>query len=93
MAFAAQERVFSEKLDSKGEACLIWQLPRIGAAPPSALRLRLESKVYESGGRSVPYTTTVPIDYYPPAFVGGIMDLEKPDLGRGARGPISDRPS
>ena len=40
---------------------------------PSALRLRIDTKVYESGGRFVPATAFLPIEVYP-SYVGIMPD-------------------
>ncbi|MFY9526480.1 MAG: MG2 domain-containing protein [Limnochordia bacterium] len=80
VGFITQERSFRLKLDDAGQARLVWDLPQIGTVP-SALRLRVESKVFESGGRAVPYTMLVPVEHYS-SYVG-IRQLADADLGMG----------
>lgn len=61
---------------------LAWTIPPYSNVP-SALRLRINSKVFESGGRAVPASKIIPIEIYD-SYVG-IMKLENPEAGMGER--------
>lgn len=67
-------------LDENGKAEVSWKLPEIMDVP-SALRVRLDTKVLEKGGRSVPATTYIPIKHYE-RYVG-IKRLENNGLEMG----------
>ncbi|MEJ6950755.1 alpha-2-macroglobulin family protein [Natronospora cellulosivora (SeqCode)] len=69
-----------QDLDEAGRAELSWDIPALRNVP-SALRLRIDSRVYESGGRAVPRTKVIPISFYD-SYVG-IMRLENPELSIG----------
>lgn len=71
---------FNEKLNDNGKAKISWQFPEIKNVP-SALRLRIESRVIEKGGRQVPKTKIIPIKYYD-RYVG-IKQLDTGDLEMG----------
>lgn len=75
-----ESNIFREKLDEEGQARLNWNIPSL-ANVPSALRLRIDTKVFESGGRAVPARKIVPMEYYE-SYVG-IMRLENPELAMG----------
>ena len=55
-------------LDDDGQALFTWNIPEI-AEVASALRVRIDSRVYESGGRFVPQTKLIPLEHYP-SYVG-----------------------
>lgn len=75
-----ESNTFREKLDEEGRVRLSWDIPRPGNVP-SALRLLIDTKVYESGGRAVPARKTIPMEHYE-SYVG-IMKLENPEPGMG----------
>lgn len=72
--------IFEEKLDEEGKIALEWDVPELSDVP-SAVRLRINTKVYESGGRFVPATKIIPIEYYD-TYVG-IMKLEGNEIDYG----------
>lgn len=78
--FNSVENMFFLRLDEEGQAELSWTFPKLRAVP-SALRLRIDSRVLESGGRAVPQTKVIPVDHYP-SYVG-IMELENSQLSMG----------
>lgn len=76
--------VYTAALDLDGRVELVWQKPELGSVPvPSALRLRIETKVLETGGRAVPAVKTVPVEHYP-SYVG-IMELENAEVAMGQK--------
>lgn len=76
--------VHTTTLDEDGKAELIWQKPELGPVPvPSALRLRIDTKVLETGGRAVPAAKIIPVEHYP-SYVG-IMELENAEVAMGQK--------
>ncbi len=76
--------IYEEKLDENGRIDLIYNLPKNfheAVSVPSALRLLIDARVYESGGRFVPNTKVIPMDHYS-SYVG-IMQLDDPALSIG----------
>ena len=71
-------------LDEEGKAELVWQKPDLGPVPvPSALRLRIDTRVLETGGRAVPAAKIIPVEHYP-SYVG-IMELEDAEVAMGQK--------
>lgn len=77
-----ESNTFRAELDEEGQVDLAWTIPPYSNVP-SALRLRINSKVFESGGRAVPASKIIPIEIYD-SYVG-IMKLENPEAGMGER--------
>lgn len=75
-----ESNIFKEKLDEEGRVDLSWDIPELSNIP-SALRLVIDTKVYESGGRSVPSRKVLPLEHYD-SYVG-IMELERPESSIG----------
>ncbi len=69
-----------DALDDAGEYTMRVEVPNVDGIP-SALRLRIDTKVYESGGRFVPATAFLPIEVYP-SYVG-IMPDGGSEMGMG----------
>ncbi len=84
--FFEASQLFEEVLDEKGRAKFKWRLPQVKGLS-SGLSLRLAARVYESGGRPVLQTKTIPVKYYP-AFVG-IEKLASADLELGSTAGFS----
>lgn len=75
---------YEEILDENGKIELIYNLPKNFhevTNVPSALRLLIDARVYESGGRFVPNTKAIPLEHYS-SYVG-IMQLEDSELSIG----------
>lgn len=68
---------FNKELNKEGRTDISWKLPEIHDVP-SALRVNINSKVLEKGGRPVPATKWIPIEVYD-RYVG-IRELEDSDL-------------
>ena len=60
----------------------MWHKPDFGPVP-SALRLRIDTKVLEAGGRAVPAVRLIPVEHYP-SYVG-IMELEEAEVAMGQK--------
>ncbi|MGM0501792.1 MAG: alpha-2-macroglobulin family protein [Bacillota bacterium] len=71
---------FKVSLNQAGETDISWELPEI-KNPPAALRVNIQSKVLEKGGRPVPAQKQIPIKTYD-RYVG-IRKLEDNDLAIG----------
>lgn len=74
--------VHTTVLDENGRAKLVWHKPEFGPVP-SALRLRIDTKVLEAGGRAVPAVRLIPVEHYP-SYVG-IMELEEAEVAMGQK--------
>ena len=71
-----------DALDDAGEYTMRVEVPNVDGIP-SALRLRIDTKVYESGGRFVPATAFLPIEVYP-SYVGIMPMAAQNGHGRSA---------
>lgn len=78
--FHSGSDVVYRTLDGQGQSHFTWDLPELDQVP-AALRVRIDSRVYESGGRFVPHTKLIPLEYYP-SYVG-IETLESPYMSMG----------
>lgn len=68
-----ESKPYLTSLNENGRLVLSWNIPQYGKVP-SALRLRIDAEVYESGGRAVPAVKVIPMEHYE-SYVG-IMRLE-----------------
>lgn len=67
-------------LNDQGEASFQWDIPKLDAIP-SALQVRIESRVYEPGGRHVPHTKLIPLSHYS-SYVGiGLPESDSMAMG------------
>lgn len=66
-----------QTLDADGVRQFYWKKPQLPEVP-SALRLRVEARVFEPSGRAVPVVQLIPVEHYP-SYVG-IMALDSPDV-------------
>lgn len=73
---------FINKLDDEGKVRISWPLPEISQVP-SAVRVRIDARVLEKGGRPVPRGDIIPIQVYN-RYVG-ISKLENDRLQMGNR--------
>jgi len=71
---------FNESLDEEGKTDISWKLPEI-INVPSAVRVRVDSRVLEKGGRPVPASKIIPVDVYD-RYVG-IKKIENNGLQMG----------
>ncbi len=58
-----ESKGFHNLLDEEGKTIINWKIPEIKDVP-SAVRIRLDSKVLEKGGRPVPAAAFIPIKVY-----------------------------
>ncbi|MFW6035729.1 MAG: MG2 domain-containing protein [Halothermotrichaceae bacterium] len=58
-----ESHILKDKLDKKGKVDLSWDLPEIEKVP-SALRVQINSKVLQKGGRPVPEEKIIPVNVY-----------------------------
>lgn len=71
-----------KQLDNDGNADIDWNIPEITDVP-SALKLNLETKVMEAGGRMVPKTKSIPYKIYD-RYVG-IEELADTEIETGSK--------
>ncbi|MBM7556474.1 alpha-2-macroglobulin family protein [Halanaerobacter jeridensis] len=79
---AIKSKKFEQQLDQQGKTNISWELPQITDVP-SGLRVKIDTKVLEKGGRPVPAQEQIPVKTYD-RFVG-IKKLKDDGLAIGSK--------